>query len=336
MIVSMAEIPRRTALKCFVAAGAGVALRPSLAGADATTQPQSEWTQGAGGYRINIGDIEVTVLSDGFFPFGAPYPAFGADVGKAKVEAALRDAFLPTDRITFQINCLLIRAGNRVLLADTGCGSGFGLLAGRMVQNLKRSGVSPEDVTDVLITHLHPDHIGGAFKADGTPVFPRAAFSFHKADSDFWSQAAPDMSKTGIAPDQRSGMIDAAKKFLDRVKGKCTLLKGETTQVIPGVSAVLAAGHTPGHVTIVIESGEQRMIHIADLCHSHAIVYAHPQWRVAFDTDMQLGAATRQKYFAEYAQKRTLLCASHLPFPGLGHIRGAGEGYAWAPIDWAW
>ncbi len=333
----MTTISRRAALKLLGVSGAAVALQPSASFAvpAAPVAAKESW-QGAGFYRLSVGEFELTVVNDGTFSFGAPFPLFGENVGKEKVEAALREAFLKTDEAFAYVNALLIRWDKNVLLVDTGCGTLFGATTGLLVKHLGRAGVLPKDITHIVSTHLHPDHFGGAFNEKGVPTFPNAKFLLHRLEHDFWAATHPDLSKAGVVEPMRQEIIKGAKLFLERAKGRIELYEGDQHALFPGITARLAAGHTPGHVMIDVRSKEQHFLYMTDLAHHHAILFPHPDWYVAYDGDRDLAAATRKKVFSEVVKERLLVSGAHLPFPALGHLRAEGDAARWVAADWKW
>jgi glyoxylase-like metal-dependent hydrolase (beta-lactamase superfamily II) len=329
---------RRHALRAAIGAGAAAIastipawpVRASVGDVD-----PADARNGAGFYRTTVGDAEVTVISDGVLTF-EPYPLFGANADRFQVEQALRQAFLPTDRVTIQVNALLLRSGRDVVLVDTGSGDLVGPTAGVALRNLERAGVSRDDVTQVLLTHLHRDHIGGAVGADGKVAFPNAKFIMHRAEHAFWSSSQPDLSSSTAPPSIKQKWVEAAHRFLGAVADRLTLIDGAEASIVPNVTAHLAAGHTPGHLTVDVTSNGQRFVYLADLAHHHAIVLPHPAWHVALDTDPAAAVRTRKERLARYAFDQTLVGGAHLPFPSLGHLVPAETGVAWAPVEWRW
>ncbi|MDB5325262.1 MAG: putative hydrolase [Phycisphaerales bacterium] len=329
-------LSRRHAFKIVGLTGAAVALRGTAVYAEeaAATPPA---TQGAGFYRTMVGEFEVTIVSDGFFPFGAPFPTFGANATQAEVEQVLKDAFLDPAKLAGQVNTLIVRkAGGPVMVIDTGCGGNFGPTAGFSVKNLAVAGVKPADVQSVLLTHLHPDHAGGVAGPDGKAVFANAKHYTHKIEKDFWTSATPDFSKSGVPEAMQPVMIGAAGKAIAGAGSSLTTFDGETSEIAPGITAVLTGGHTPGHCAVKIESNGESLLYVTDLIVQSVIVPAHPEWFVGFDTDREKTVEVRKALFAKLAEEKTLICGSHLPFPSLGHLKKAGTGYEFVPSPWRW
>lgn len=292
--------------------------------------------QGAGYYRTTLGDMNLIIVSDGQLPLPSAYPTIGANVGEAAVNKGLEEAFITPGPIWLQVNGLVIQSGKNVLLVDTGCGKLLGPTLGKLVGNLANAGFAPSDVTHLLITHLHRDHVGGLFDADGKSLFPKAKVFVHEQELAFWSQPEPDMSKSGIPKESLANFVQTIQVAATNIKKIATLLQGQETEIIPGVSSVLAKGHTPGHQILRLVSGDQRMIYMTDLMHYPSLLMPHPDWYVAFDTDRDMAVQTRLSHFEEYAQNRVLLAGAHLPFPGFGHVRKVGQAYEWVPTQWQW
>lgn len=343
MFSTHTKLSRRGALGAAVAAGATAALGSSFArAAEAvpvvpvpTNEPAANGSQGAGFYRTSVGDVDVTVISDGVLSF-TPYPLFGVNADRYQVERALRNAFLPTDRVNIQVNALLLRSGSDVVLIDTGAGNLAGPTVGLALRNLRRAGVWPRDVTHVVFTHLHRDHIGGALDVDGNLAFPNARLIMHRAEHAFWSAPQPDLSRATVPAALKQTWVDAAHQFLSAAKDNVTLLDGNENPITEHVTAHLAAGHTPGHLVVSIQSNNERLVYFADLAHHHAIVLPHPAWHVALDTDPAQAVTVRKELLARYAFDQTLVSGTHLPFPSLGHLTPAETGVAWAPVEWRW
>lgn len=338
-----ATLTRRHAFKWMGLTGAALALGGRRAIAqDAPVAPAAVPAggdvHGAGFYRTKVGTFDVTVLSDGSFPLGPAGQTFGLNADPGAVDAALAEAFIPADKVFVHVNALLIRGEGATLLVDTGVGRLMGPVTGQLLNNLARAGHRPEEVTHILFTHLHPDHVGGALDAKGQPVFPKASVYYHKAEAAFWTSPHPDFSKSSVAPQMQQMMVEQARKTIDAFRDRSTALEGERAAVVPGVTLIHTPGHTPGHVAVEIDSQGERLISLGDLAHHSAISFPHPLWHVAFDTDREAAAAMRKSFYATLANDRTLVTGPHMPFPALGHLRKRAEAdsYDWVPVQWMW
>jgi glyoxylase-like metal-dependent hydrolase (beta-lactamase superfamily II) len=312
-----------------------VAAAPLLANAEpAPTGAPLAKTQGAGFFSRKIGDFIVSLVSDGTFPMTPAFPTFGQNVGEAPVHAALQREFIEPGKTLGHVNTLLIRNAKDTVLVDTGCGSLFGAGTGKLVSHLPVG--STADITAVVLTHLHPDHIGGLLGEKGADLFPNAQFFLHVDEKAFWSDPNPDFSKSGVPADAAKQMTQGTSTVLKSIEKRLTLLSGSSLKIVDGVEAVPAPGHTPGHIGVQVTSGGDQLLFIADAVHHYAIVMPNPDWYVAFDTDRDAAVAARKALLETAAAERLLISGSHLPFPAFGHVRKAGAGYEWVPSVWEW
>jgi len=291
--------------------------------------------QGAGFYLRKIGTFEVAVVSDGTFPFAPPFPTFGQNVGEDKVKAALEREFIRYDNTLGHVNALLIKTGKDVVLVDTGCGNLFGPDTGKLPARLANAGVDPKDITALVVTHAHPDHVGGLLGERGADLFPNAQFFVHQDEEAFWTGANPDMSKSGVPDEARAGMIQGAQTVLKGISKRRTLL-GDRMKIVEGVEAVAAPGHTPGHLGVMVTSGSDQLFYITDAIHQYAIMMPNPDFYVAFDTDREQGVKQRRAMLDRATADKLLVSGAHLPFPGFGHVRKNGPGFEWVPSVWEW
>jgi glyoxylase-like metal-dependent hydrolase (beta-lactamase superfamily II) len=284
--------------------------------------------QAPGWYRMMVGDIEVTALSDG--TVALPVDKLLTNTSPAKVQAALSRAYLKAP-VETSVNGYLVNTGSKLVLIDAGAASLFGPTLGKLVDNLKASGYQPEQVDEIYITHLHPDHVGG-IASDGKAVFPNAIVRVDKRDADFW------LSKANLdkAPEANKGFFQGAqgavKPYADAGKLKTFDGAGE---LVPGIRAVSAYGHTPGHTVYAIESKGQRMVFWGDLMHVAAVQFPQPAVTIQFDTDSKKAAPQRQKAYADAAKNGHYVAVAHVAFPGIGQLRADGTGYRWVPVNYS-
>jgi len=285
-------------------------------------------TPAVGFYRMMIGDYQVTALSDGTVPL--PVTKLLTNTTAEKVTKALDRAFL-SDPLETSVNAYLINTGSKLVLVDTGAGSLFGPTLGKLVANLKASGYQPDEVDEVYITHLHPDHVGGLMAGDSM-AFPKAIVRADRHDADYW------LNKAAIATARESDrpFFEGAMKSLKpySAAGRFKTFDGNT-QLVPGISAVPARGHTLGHTTYVVESKGQKLLLWGDLIHVAAVQFADPSITIEFDTDPRAAAIQRKKAFADAAKQGYWVAGAHLPFPGIGHLRSEGKGYSFVPANYA-
>lgn len=287
-------------------------------------------TQAPAFYRFKLGDFEVTVISDGPLSLGAPRDGIFNGVSAADFTRVLTDNYLPTDAVEMDQNTLVVNTGDRLVLFDTGDGGSkmFGPKSGRQLANLKAAGIDPKDIDVVAITHAHADHCWGLMSAGGAPNFPNAQIAISQADFDFWtdeSKAQGDMMKP---------MIEGTRRQLLPIRARMIFLK-DGQEVVPGVRAMAAPGHTVGHMVFVVSSGGKTLVNSGDVAHHHIISTQTPKAAFLFDTDGAQGVATRLKVFDMLAADRIPLVSYHFPWPGLGYIARQGDAYRYvaAPLQ---
>jgi glyoxylase-like metal-dependent hydrolase (beta-lactamase superfamily II) len=284
-------------------------------------------TQAPGFYRMMLGDFEVTALFDGVLDF-KPKELL-THTTQAQVGELLHRSF-EGDEVLTSVNAYLINTGDKLVLIDTGAGETFGPGLNKLQANLKSAGYQPEQVDMVLITHMHPDHLGGLF-LQGKRMFPNATVYAGKADAAFWLDEA-EMNK--VPTEQQQFFRDAQSNINPYVQsGQFKPILGDT-QLAPGIRAVEAHGHTPGHTIYAVESKGQKLMVWGDLMHVAAVQFPEPQVTITFDVDSKSAAVQRKKAYVEAAKERYLVGSAHLPFPGLGHLRAARKGYEWVPVDY--
>jgi glyoxylase-like metal-dependent hydrolase (beta-lactamase superfamily II) len=304
----------------MLAAFAGITAPAALAAAPlaGTTAP--------GFQRFMLGADEVTALSDGTVDLPVDQLL---KQSPDKTVRALHAAFLATPTET-SVNAYLINTGSRLVLVDTGAGNLFGPTLGRLASNLQASGYRPEDVDDILLTHLHPDHVGG-LAAGGARVFPNATIHVDKRETDYW------LSKANLdaAPNDSKGFFQGAMASLaPYVDARRIATFSGDGEPVPGIKAIASHGHTVGHTSYLVESGGRQLLLVGDLIHVPAVQLAHPDVTIAFDSDAGAAAASRDAVFRKAVREGTLIGAAHIAYPGLGHLRAAGSGFEWVPVNY--
>lgn len=284
-------------------------------------------TNAPGFFRMMLGDFEVTAISDGTVDL--PVDTLLTHTTPAKVDAVLAKSFLKSPLQTSD-NTFLINTGDKLILIDTGAGSLFGPTLGKFLANLKASGYQPEQIDEIYITHMHPDHVGGLSEG-GKPVFTNAIVRADKREADYWLSQA----KLDKAPNAKKGFFQGAMSSLSPYvsAGKFKPFEGNS-ELTPGIKSSAEEGHTPGHNTYVVESQNQRLVLIGDLIHVAAIQFDNPSITISFDSEPESAEKSRKAEFANAAKSGDLLGGAHLQFPGLGHIKSQGKGYQWIPVNY--
>lgn len=285
-------------------------------------------TQAPGYYRVMVGDFEVTALSDGTFL--APVNELLTRTTKAHVDQVLTRNFMKSP-IEMSVNGFLVNTGSKLVLIDTGAAKLFDPTLGHLIDNLRAAGYQPEQVDEVYITHMHVDHVGGLMAGDKL-AFPNAIVRADQHDADFWlSQATLDR-----APEGMKGFIRGAQVSVNpyAAAGKFKPFSG-ATELVPGIKAIPAPGHTPGHSMYRVESRGQTLLLWGDVMHVAAVQFPEPAVTIQFDIDSKSAALQRQRAYAEVMKQGWLVGGAHIAFPGLGHLRREGKGYAFVPVNYS-
>jgi glyoxylase-like metal-dependent hydrolase (beta-lactamase superfamily II) len=284
-------------------------------------------TQAPGYYRMMLGDFEVTALSDG--TFGMPPHELLVNVDAKEIDEDVSRSFL-TDPIEASVNGFLVNTGTKLVLIDTGSGSFNGPTVGKLVANLKAAGYRPEEVDEIYITHMHPDHIGGLV-ADGKAVFPNAVVRAGQAEGEYWLSKEKMSTAPKEAKDVFTNAMTALGPYL--ASHHYNPIRGDV-ELVPGIRAVAAPGHTPGHTLYMVESKGEKLLLWGDLMHIASVQFPNPTASLRYDSDVAAATEQRKKVFADAAAHRYLVGGAHLPFPGLGHLRTSGTGFTYVHINY--
>ncbi len=282
-------------------------------------------------YALRIGDIDVMIISDGVLPL--PTLMLGHNADSAVRATYLENQFLPPDAFDWPLNAVVVRSGNQTILLDAGLGLDPDLhlpRAGQLVKRLEDADIDLGSVTDVVLTHLHMDHIGGLL-VDGVKERLRPDLKIHVAAAEvkFWE--APDFTHTNMPQGFPDALRATAKRFLSEYGNHLKTFDDEY-EVAPGVVARRTGGHTPGHCVIRMESGGQALTFAGDAVFS--VGFDQPDWFNGFEHDPEEAARVRIDLLRKLASTGELLVATHLPFPSVGRVAIAGEAFRWVPIYW--
>lgn len=281
-------------------------------------------------YAVQVGDIEVLVISDGVLPITAKTMATNADAGEFR--HWLDENFLPQDVLDWPLNVVVARTGDRTILVDAGLGVEFPDFprAGQTVHRLAAAGIDPGAVTDVVLTHLHMDHVGGLL-TEGLKERLRPDLRVHTAslEAEFWE--APDFSKTVMPQPVPDALRSIATRFLDEYRSQLRTFETEY-EVAPGVLISRTGGHTPGHSIVRLESRGDRLTFAGDAVFAPG--FDNPEWQNGFEHDPEEAARVRIQLLGELAATGESLVATHLPFPSVCHVATAGDVFRCVPAVW--
>ena len=317
------QLSRRAAL----AGTAAVALSP-LAGRAAQAAQALSGQQAPAYYRFKVGDLEVTAINDGFAR--RPLEGFVRNAELADVKKAMEQAFLPADALNISFTTLAIQQGGKLTLIDTGNGDSGAPTSGAWAANFKAAGFDPKDVSAIVFSHFHGDHINGFRLKDGTAMFPNAEVMVPAAEWAFWM----DDAKMGAAPEAMKGAFGTVRRvFAPIAKDVKQFEAGK--EIVPGITSVAAYGHTPGHTTFTVASGGKSLMVMSDTTNHPALFVRNPDWSAVFDMDGPQAAATRRKLLDMVAADKMQVAFYHAPFPATGHIAKSGNGFEMVPVQWS-
>jgi glyoxylase-like metal-dependent hydrolase (beta-lactamase superfamily II) len=278
-------------------------------------------------FKFSVGDARVTVVSDGYFRL--PTSGLGVNADPEEVQAFLKRHFLSPELGYSHTNHLYVEVGDAKVLVDVGSGNRFMENAGKLMGNLEAAGIDPYAITHVVITHAHPDHIWGIRDGFDEAIIPGAEYLIGEAEHDYWMQ---DGLVDRVTPEEQQFVLGAVNSI--EVDGaEWTLVQGGH-EVVPGLTMIDTPGHTPGHMSLRLDSGDKSLIAMGD-CMTHAYTnFAHPEWYNGFDSDGEQTVATRKRLLDICAEDRIAILGYHFPFPGVGHVQRDGDAYRFVPALW--
>lgn len=281
-------------------------------------------------YAMRLGDMDVLVVSDGVLPL--PTSTMATNVAPADLAIWLDDNFLPQEAFDWPLNVMVIRKGDQTILIDAGLGGQFSGFprAGQFPQRLEAAGIALESVTDVIITHMHMDHVGGLLVDDVKKrLRPDVRIHVSAIEVAFWTD--PDFSHTTMPKPVPGVLRSTATSFYNEYHDRLNIFE-DKYEVAPGVVARLTGGHTPGHCVVDLTSGEEQLMFAGDAM--FPVGFDHPEWHNGFEHDPEESTRVRIGLFRELAESGGLLVASHLPFPSVGRVAVDGDAFRWVPFFW--
>lgn len=320
----MSPLSRRDLLTAATLAAAGSAL-PLGPAALASAPPATKQVPSA--YRYKVGDAEVTVISDGIRTMPLS-DTFVRNQPREAVNAALRAAFLPENQVTINFNTLMVNTGGKLVMIDTGNGPAQGTV-GLTQGTLSAIGTDPKTVDAVVISHFHGDHINGLLTADGQPAFPNAQVMVPEAEWAFWM----DEGNMSRAPEAMKAAFQNVRRVFKPFEGKVERY-GWDKEVVPGLTPVATTGHTPGHTSFRLASGDKTLFVQSDVTNLPSLFLRNPGWHVMFDMDAAKAEETRRRVYDMASADRMMVAGYHFPFPAAAYVSKDGAGYAYTPVSW--
>ena len=310
------------------AIGAGLAAAAVTPfGRRATAAQPPATAQAPAYFRYRVGDMQVTAVNDGMAY--RSLDGFVPNAPPGALQQAMADNFLPADRFPITFTTLVVNTGGKLVLIDTGNGDLGAPTSGTWMTNFRAAGFDPANVDVLLFSHFHGDHINGARLKDGTARFPQAEIMVPAAEWDFWTSD----DKRASAPDGIKGTFDNVRRVFGPVAANVTRY-GWDKEVLPGITSIQAAGHTPGHTCFALVSGTGKLMVMSDTTNNTQIFARNPDWSGVFDQDADMARATRRRMLDLAATERMQVSFYHAPFPATGHIVRAGNGYDLVPLMW--
>jgi glyoxylase-like metal-dependent hydrolase (beta-lactamase superfamily II) len=285
----------------------------------------------AGSHRFQVGSLWCTVLSDGYVSHPASWYFPNADHRELAEGLSRRSS--AAESVVSPFTCLLIESGREIVLADTGMGDASST-SGAILARLEMAGIRPSDVTTVIFTHAHPDHIGGAVDGNDPlalrPIFPNARYVMHEAEWDFWIANRVDLRAMRVSDEVKSILRFVAPQCLQALRHQVELIERET-EIVPGVRVLPAPGHTPGHLALLLSSDGRQLLNLGDAA-VHPLHLERPDWQNGFDLQPDVALATRRALLERAAAEHIPVMAFHFPFPSVGRLAaGFKGGWDWTP-----
>ncbi|MBB6330015.1 glyoxylase-like metal-dependent hydrolase (beta-lactamase superfamily II) [Chryseobacterium sediminis] len=281
-------------------------------------------------FKFSLGSLELLVVSDGEFDLDPIQPLFAPGIDAEKIVDFLESRDHPSHKLIFEGNILVVKNKEQIILIDTGSGKASGTSVGKIVGNLAAAGIQKEDITDIVLTHAHHDHIGGIMDDQEEFTFPNAQIYIAKKEYDFWTSDQPDFSK-GSNNEMADFQINFAKKHIGFAESKLHFFDNDD-ELFGFLRLHIAPGHTPGHTVITIFSEGEELVHFADIF-QHVLLLGRPEWGNQVDVNFDLAVQARQKFGSKWSESKAFTFGDHLPFPGLGYIEEKDGVLHWIPKE---
>lgn len=274
---------------------------------------------------LDGGNITLYMINDGVVPYHNN--CFAPDISRDELNNARR---MNDEEFQLANNILLMVSGDKVVLIDSGNGAGAEPGAGNLIKNLAAAGFTPDKVTDVVLSHAHPDHINGLINVDGAMAFPEATIHLCRNEYAFWWGEQPDFSNSKNDPQTLTTLQQHIKSILGIVSPRLKLFEA-TAPLFDFLQPLPAYGHTPGHCMFAVETDHICFIHMADICHDSIVLFRKPEWGTVFDIDFMLAGEVRRSCLEKFADTGALVLGYHMPWPGLGGVSELENGFHWHP-----
>jgi glyoxylase-like metal-dependent hydrolase (beta-lactamase superfamily II) len=303
------------------------ALRPGAALAHHGTH----MSQAPGFYRFKVGSFTVTTVFDGFTPRRNPTQGFVTNATPAAVEQALRDALIPVDSFDNPFTVTFLDTGRHLIAFDSGTGDGqLSPTSGLLDHNMEAAGIDEAKVTHVVVSHFHGDHITGLTTRENAMVFPNAEVVVPEREWAFWT----DETNSGRVPEFQRGTFANVRRRFTPYQTRLRQVAWDA-EVVPGVRALAAPGHTPGHTVYHVADGAEQLFVMADTSSRPELFLRNPDWSSVFDVDGPMAAQSRRRLFGRIATERARLTAYHFSFPANGYVAPWGDGFRFVPAEWS-